>query len=81
MPPYVMNALAAINDRPALDPSDRRLFSEALNRAMVRETGSVSEWGDPAGQTWPSLGGEDYVRQNALCRSFDHRLRRFAFGR
>jgi surface antigen len=50
MPPYVMNALAAINDRPALDPSDRRLFSEALNRAMVRETGSVSEWGDPAGQ-------------------------------
>jgi surface antigen len=73
MPPYVMNALAAINDRPALDPSDRRLFSEALNRAMVCETGSVSEWGDPAGQNHGQvLAGEDYERQNALCRSFDH---------
>jgi surface antigen/predicted aspartyl protease len=65
--------IAVIDDRPALDPGDRQLFTEALNRAMVRETGSVSEWRDAASQNHGQvLAGEDYQRENSLCRSFDH---------
>jgi surface antigen/predicted aspartyl protease len=65
--------LSVIEDRPDLDPSDRHLFSEALNRAMGRETGTFSEWGDLADQNHGQvLAGEDYERKDALCRSFDH---------
>jgi hypothetical protein len=58
-----------IDDRPALDPRDRQLFAEALNKAMVHQTGSVSEWNDPASQTHGQvLTGENYERkaQSAL---------------
>ena len=72
-PPYVVDALDVIDDKPALDPHDRQLFSEALNRAMVRETGSVSEWSDPGSQNHGQvLAGGDYERKDSLCRSFDH---------
>src|SRR5687768_15933292 len=65
--------IAVTDDRPALDPGDKQLFTEALNRAMVRETGSVSERRDAASQNHGQvLAGEGYQRENSLCRSFDH---------
>jgi surface antigen len=62
-----------IDDRPALDPRNRQLFTEALNKAMAHQAGSVSEWNDPASQTHGQvLTGEIYERKGSVCRSFDH---------
>ena len=60
--------ITVIDERPALDPGDKQLFTEALNRAMVRETGSVSEWSDPASKTTAKC----WRVETTPCRSFDH---------
>lgn len=66
--------ITVIDERPALDPGDKQLFTEALNRAMVRETGSVSEWSDPASQNHGQvLAGGDYTMP--ILRSYRLRWR------
>ena len=69
--------IAVTDDRPALDPGDKQLFTEALNRAMVRETGSVSEWRDAASQNHGQVlaGGGLPARELTLPILRSYRLR------